>query len=874
MIPQELPVYKHKDMILQALKEHQVIVVESPTGSGKTTQLPVILHEAGYASTGMIGVTQPRRIATLSVSGFIQRQVEKDFPGIVGYKMRFDDKTSRATRIKIMTDGILLQELKLDWTLSQYNVIMVDEAHERSLNIDFVLGLLKRVLDLRKDFKVIVSSATINAQIFSEYFNNCPIVRIDTNTYPISTIYAPPAKADDQNVIAKITDLVNYIMDEKREGDMLIFLPGEKMIKDCMTSLYSQPCKKKLHIIPLYGRLAKEEQDLVFVEAPRGKTKVVISTNIAETSVTIEGITSVIDSGLSKINFYNPRTYTSSLIEKPISRASANQRKGRAGRTQPGSCYRLYSREDFDSRPLFTQEEIYRTDLSEVVLRMAELGIRNFDSFDFISSPGKAGIAGAVDSLLLLDALNPDNSLSDIGQMMAQFPLLPRHSRIIVEAIRAYPSVLEEAIIGTAFLSCDTPYTLPQGEELEARKAHHAFRDTNGDFVSYLRLFRAFTESDKQAKFCETRYLDLQSMAEIVNVKEQLEQIVSSMNIPVGSGGPIDDYLCSIAKGHIQFICFRTGKTYQSLTAEKVDIHPGSGMYKETPRYIVAGEIVRTSRMYARSVSPLRKDMLHRISPELARHLGDEHSTQRLGKSGISLIAGGKLAAPDSQQLRKATRPATAEMTSHERPQSGSKYIPGQTPVFQDSPDPALTVSIAGRLFPLSLLKGKKKILILEWDDAQWLSQQKDESFNQASDNLRSAIRWEHSLLLEGEKLSRIRTIARYMQMPADIIPLPAAKSKLSIWENLDKLETAIGSILKLAQVRKGNKSEFGFVTLYTNQDGIFWLKAGIGYTTALAESLASLEYLADGLDPAEHAPLVAIVNQQYRKLTEILEAV
>ncbi|MDR3191606.1 MAG: ATP-dependent RNA helicase, partial [Treponema sp.] len=620
----DLPVYRHKDLILEALESSQAVVVESPTGSGKTTQLPVILHEAGYAKNGIIGVTQPRRIAALSVSEFIARQLGTRVSGLVGYKMRFEDRTSRDTRIKIMTDGILLQEMKLDPWLSRYSLLAVDEAHERSLNIDFILGLLKRVMESRRDFKVIISSATINAEVFSEYFGECPVVKIDAQTYPVTLIYDPPALGGDslgaqEAILSKIDGIVQRFIGERREGDILVFLPGEKMIKDCMSRLLAGPAGQYIHLVPLYGRLGKEEQERVFEEAPRGKTKVVVSTNIAETSVTIDGISAVIDSGLSKLNYYNPRTFTSSLVEAPISKASANQRKGRAGRTREGTCYRLYTRKEFENRPLFTTEEIFRTDLSEVVLRMADLGLVNFEDFDFISPPGREGLIAAMETLNLLEALEEDRSLSKTGRLMTEFPLAPRQSRIIVEAILRYPDVLRETLIAAAFLSTQSPYILPPGEEMDARKAHHGFRDPGGDFVSYLKLFRSYNDSTNKSRFCEKSYLDEKAMAEIANVVAQLEEIVSALNIPILSGGPIEDYLYCVARGMIQFVCVREGREiYRSLTADRISIHPGSVMFKSDPLYIVAGEIVRTTRMYAMSVSPLSKAILERISPELA----------------------------------------------------------------------------------------------------------------------------------------------------------------------------------------------------------------------------------------------------------------
>ena len=308
MKPKDLPVYKQKDRSLEALSTHQVIVVESPTGSGKTTQLPVILYEAGFAAAGVIGVTQPRRIATLSVSEYIAKQLDSSVPGVIGYKMRFEDKTLPETKIKIMTDGTLLQEIKTDTLLSRYSVMIVDEAHERSLNIDFILGLIKQILEKRPDFKVIISSATINAEIFSEYFFKCPVVRIETAVYPVAIIYdAPDPALGYEGLIKKISDLVSRIVTERRKGDILIFLSGEGPIKDCVASIQAQNLRRGLILLPLYARLNKDEQERIFIPTPGGKTKIVIATNIAETSVTIDGITSVIDSGFSKINYYNPK---------------------------------------------------------------------------------------------------------------------------------------------------------------------------------------------------------------------------------------------------------------------------------------------------------------------------------------------------------------------------------------------------------------------------------------------------------------------------------------------------------------------------------------------------------------------------------------
>ena len=615
----ELPVYKERKRILEAIEKNQVIVVESPTGSGKTTQIPLILHEAGYSESGLIGVTQPRRIATLSVCEYISNQLNTQVGDFAGYKMRFEDKTSLSTRIKIMTDGILLQEIKADPHLSKYSVIMIDEAHERSLNIDFILGLLKKILQNRKDLKVVISSATINSRIFSDYFNNCPIIFIDTETFPVSIHYLPPkVPALEDSILEKIVEIVTNHAN-KKTGDVLIFLPGEKLIKDCVSLLRMSTVKRRLFVLPLYGRLSREEQERVFVETPENKVKVVVATNIAETSITIDGITAVIDPGLAKINFYNPATYTSSLVQKSISRASANQRKGRAGRTKAGDCYRLYTKDDFTYRDKYSKEEIYRTDLSEVVLRMAELEIKDFSSFDFISSPGKEGLIAAIETLRMFNAIDDENKLTPIGDMMATFPMLPRHSRMIVEAIKKYPNVIEDVIIAASFLTSHSPYLLPQGEEMAARNAHHTFRDVNGDFLAYKKILRAYSdcEEDKE-KFCKKYFLDDRIMLEIANIKLQIEDIVRELGVPVTSGGSTQDYLCAVSTGLMQFVCCRSGRgVYKSLTADKISIHPGSVMFKEQPRYIVAGEVVKTSRMFARSVSPIKREWLKIISEDL-----------------------------------------------------------------------------------------------------------------------------------------------------------------------------------------------------------------------------------------------------------------
>lgn len=836
-----LPVYEQKTKILDAIKENQVIIIQSPTGSGKTTQIPVILHEAGFSENGIIGVTQPRRIAALSVSEFIAKQLNTSFPGLVGYKMRFEDKTDLSTKIKIMTDGILLQEMKLDPYLSKYSVIIIDEAHERSLNIDFILGLLKRILRTRQDFKVIVSSATMNAEAFSVYFDGCPVISIDTVTWPVDIIYDPLPQSTTQSqaftdmLLEKVENIIYRIFDNEHKGDILIFLPGEKIIKDMTSHLYRSALSKKLFIIPLYGRLSKEEQERVFIPTPEGLTKIVIATNIAETSITIDGITTVIDSGLAKINYYNPQTFISSLNETLISKASCNQRKGRAGRTQAGVCYRLYSRADYDRRSLYTLEEIYRTDLSEVVLRMSELGIRDFESFDFIAPPNPLGLESAIETLFLLGALENDYSLTAIGKHMVEFPLMPRHSRIIVESMLRYPNVMEEVLIATAFLSAQSPFILPQGEEMDARRAHQSFRSPNGDFISYLRIFSLFTTAKNREQFCEKSYLDLRVMSEIENIKEQLELIVSDLGFPILSGGNTIDYLTCITSGMIQFVCFHVSRgMYKSFTQENIQIHPGSNMFKMEPPIFVAGEVFKTTKMFAVSVSPISKDILQRL----------------------------KIKFPGKNQKGKKS---FVEKESQQNFQDGQKYNKHEMKKRDDEN----FVQIGPETFEIKKIKGKKH---LKLPFTKFLPLAQDENYehriSQVSD-LRGILEIGPNTLLAGEKISLIYKLAKELDLKP-ISHFDSIKNKNFYFsENPEALIQSLSNLLRISLAKTKTK-ELGFITLYSNDLGNYWYKISRGFTTALSESLASLEALIADDSVELNDAQKKILNTSYRKLSAL----
>ncbi|MCG8568895.1 MAG: ATP-dependent RNA helicase, partial [Spirochaetes bacterium] len=600
-----LAINQYKDTIIGSLKKHQVIVVEAPTGSGKTTQIPQIIYEAGLDNWGLIGVTQPRRIAAMGVSSRIAEEMNTQLSQLVGYKIRFDDYTSEQTKIKIMTDGILLEELRSDPLLKKYSIMMIDEAHERSLNIDFILGLLKEILKERSDLKVVISSATINAPLFSQYFHDAPIISVETKPYPVEIKYLPlNKKGDFDEIIERIVQIVDRLEHQKIEGDVLVFLTGEEIIKTCCRELelLAVNQKYKLAVLPIYARLAPEEQNRVFHDFP-GKRKVVVATNIAETSITIDGIIHVIDPGFCKMNYYNPRTFTSFLETKMISQASCNQRSGRAGRTAPGIVYRLFSEEDYQAREEFTKEEIYRTDLSEVVLRMADLGITHYTEFDFISPPNRGAVYSAIETLNSLNALE-ENKLTQMGKMMVDFPLSPRHSRILFEALTNYPQVANKILIIISFLSTKTPFLYPKGEEIESRQAQRKLSSKGGDFFTWLNVFYKYVNSNDRELFCKKYYLDTRAMNEIVKIHHQLCDMVIDRNYPIKDGFDYNKIAICISAGLRQYMCKKENKkrnSYRSPTEQDIRIHPGSFLFGESHDWIVGGEIVNTGRTYVRT---------------------------------------------------------------------------------------------------------------------------------------------------------------------------------------------------------------------------------------------------------------------------------
>jgi hypothetical protein len=486
-------------------------------------------------------------------------------------------------------------------------------------------------------------------------------------------------------------------------------------------------------------------------------------------------------------------------------------------------CYRLYTQSDYESRALFTPEEISRTDLSEVVLRMAELGIRDFHGFDFLTRPDARAVHAAVETLQLVDALEPDNSLSSIGSMMARFPLLPRLSRMIVEAIRRYPTVIEETVVAAAFLSANSPFLLPAGMEMEARRAHHRFRHAMGDFVSYISMLHAYRATGRKQAFCDRHFLDQRIMSEISNIVDQLSEIVGDMGVPVSGGGPTEDYLCAVARGLIQFVCVRVGRgAYRTSTAERIHIHPGSVMFRETPEFIVAGEIVRTSRMFARSVSALRKGWLERIQPGLSDRLAARDKLSRSGRA------------------RSSDR------------------------------DTTWAISIAGKPFRLEPYKGRRKIAILPWDELEPLLPRLHGDMLERFRGLRGKLVIDGKQALVGVRLPHIVSTARHLSPRDDLSRSLPPEGSYEIPADEERLRDDLDAVLRLCPLRRQARS-LGFVTLHTNQ-GRFWFSASKSFAHAVTESLAALEELADltgeDLESASSDRMGAL----YRKLSTILE--
>ncbi|MEU0914175.1 ATP-dependent RNA helicase HrpA [Streptomyces althioticus] len=653
--PEQLPVSQKKDAIAEAIRDHQVVIVAGETGSGKTTQIPKICMELGRGVRGMIGHTQPRRIAARTVAERVAEELDTPLGEAVGWKVRFTDQVDpEATFVKLMTDGILLAEIQTDRELRAYDTIIIDEAHERSLNIDFLLGYLAQLLPKRPDLKVVITSATIDPERFSRHFGDAPIIEVSGRTYPVEVRYRPLLEENpdddadaDRDQITAITEAVEELMAEG-PGDILVFLSGEREIRDTADAL-TKKRYRSTEVLPLYARLSHAEQHRVF--QPHGGRRIVLATNVAETSLTVPGIKYVIDPGFARISRYSHRTKVQRLPIEPVSQASANQRKGRCGRTSDGICIRLYSEDDFLSRPEFTDAEILRTNLASVILQMTAAGLGEIEKFPFIDPPDHRNIRDGVQLLHELGALDPTQKdprkrLTQTGRKLAQLPVDPRLARMVLEADRN--GCVREVMVIAAALSIQDPRERPADKQTQADQQHARFRDETSDFLAFLNLWRYIREQQKERgsssfrRMCKQEYLNFLRIREWQDIYAQLRTVAKQMGIHLNDeDAPADRVHVSLLAGLLSHIGMKDVKEskdsgqgggrrdggrneYLGARNAKFAIFPGSALFKKPPRFVMSAELVETSRLWARVNAKIEPEWVEPLAEHLLKRTYSE----------------------------------------------------------------------------------------------------------------------------------------------------------------------------------------------------------------------------------------------------------
>ncbi|WP_327439965.1 ATP-dependent RNA helicase HrpA [Pseudomonas donghuensis] len=631
-----LPIAAKRDEIKKVLAEHQVLIIAGETGSGKTTQLPKICLELGRGQHGLIAHTQPRRIAARSVATRVAEELGTPLGALVGYQVRFEDQSDANTLVKLMTDGILLAETQHDRFLERYDTIIVDEAHERSLNIDFLLGYLKTLLPRRPDLKVIITSATIDLERFSKHFNDAPIIEVSGRTYPVETWYRPLTSEQDeegnrveddltvdQAILATLDEIAAFERSQgKGPGDVLVFLPGEREIRDAAEMLRKAQLRHT-EILPLYARLSPAEQQKIFQSHP-GR-RVVLATNVAETSLTVPGIRYVIDSGTARISRYSYRAKVQRLPIEAVSQASANQRKGRCGRVEPGICVRLYSEEDFNARPAFTDPEILRTNLAAVILQMLHLRLGEIDAFPFIEPPDGKAISDGFNLLQELSAVNRENQLTPLGRQLARLPVDPRLGRMLLEG--AKQGSLNELLIVASALSVQDPRERPPERQQAADQAHAQWKDADSDFAALVSLWRGF-EEQRQAltasplrNWCRKNFLNYLRLREWRDAHRQLSLICRDLQLSINKE-PADYPRLhkAILSGLLSQIGQKTEDgDYLGARQRRFWVHPSSGLGKKRPQWLMTAELVETTKLYARMVAKIDSDWIEPLAGHLIK---------------------------------------------------------------------------------------------------------------------------------------------------------------------------------------------------------------------------------------------------------------
>ncbi|KUN92015.1 ATP-dependent RNA helicase HrpA [Streptomyces caeruleatus] len=638
--PEQLPVSQKKSDIADAIRDHQVVIVAGETGSGKTTQIPKICLELGRGVRGMIGHTQPRRIAARTVAERVAEELDTPLGESVGWKVRFTDQVNPdATFIKLMTDGILLAEIQTDRELRAYDTIIIDEAHERSLNIDFLLGYLAQLLPKRPDLKVVITSATIDPERFSRHFGDAPIIEVSGRTYPVEVRYRPLLEEDsedsDRDQITAICDAVEELQGEGK-GDILVFLSGEREIRDTADALTKKQYRFT-EVLPLYARLSHAEQHRVF--QPHTGRRIVLATNVAETSLTVPGIKYVIDPGFARISRYSHRTKVQRLPIEPISQASANQRKGRCGRTSDGICIRLYSEDDFVARPEFTDAEILRTNLASVILQMTAAGLGDIEKFPFIDPPDHRNIRDGVQLLQELGAIDPAEKdvrkrLTQTGRKLAQLPVDPRLARMVLEADKN--GCVREVMVIAAALSIQDPRERPADKQAQADQQHARFKDETSDFLAYLNLWRYVREQQRERgsssfrRMCKQEYLNFLRIREWQDIYTQLRTVAKQMGIHLNEEDAAGDRIhLSLLAGLLSHIGMKDVKDgakneYLGARSAKFAIFPGSALFKKPPRFVMSAELVETSRLWARVNAKIEPEWVEPLAEHLLKRTYSE----------------------------------------------------------------------------------------------------------------------------------------------------------------------------------------------------------------------------------------------------------
>jgi ATP-dependent helicase HrpA len=632
----DLPVTERKDELLATIGAHQVEVVAGETGSGKSTQLPKLCLELGRGLDKLIGHTQPRRLAARTIAERVAEELGETVGQTVGYTVRFTDKVGPDTAIKVMTDGILLAEIQRDPELTRYDTLIVDEAHERSLNVDFLLGYLKQLLPRRPDLKLVITSATIDTERFSKHFDDAPVVAVSGRTYPVEVRYRDPADEDEPDPVQAIIDAVEELSHEG-PGDVLVFLSGEREIRDTADALRALELRHT-EILPLYARLTAAEQHRVF--QPHTGRRVVLATNVAETSLTVPGIRYVVDPGTARISRYNRRTKVQRLPIEPVSQASANQRAGRCGRVAPGICIRLYAEEDFAGRPEFTEPEILRTNLASVILQMTSLGLGDMQAFPFVEPPDARSIKDGVELLEELGALD-EGRLTRLGRKLAQLPLDPRLGRMVLEAERH--GCTHEVMVIAAALSIQDPRERPRDEKRQrADELHRRFVDESSDFLTYLNLWEHLRDRQKHLssnqfrRECKSEFLHFMRIREWQDIYSQLLQVTRSMRIKVNRTRSTDSAIhLSLLAGLLSHVGMRDEERRDYLGARnaRFAISGGSVLAKKQPRWAMAGELVETNRLWAHTVARIQPEWVERVGGHLVQRTYSEPHWERASGS-------------------------------------------------------------------------------------------------------------------------------------------------------------------------------------------------------------------------------------------------